>query len=94
MVTERGTGADCTGMRRGQQGADYPCWNLNIGYLRNPQWIQKKIMEIVQIEKLSSRQLCFGPVSVVGTSEMKKSLGISSGLVCDHQHWEFCPEIA
>ncbi len=77
------------GMASRPAGADYPCWNLNIAYLRNPQWIQKNIMEIVQIKKLPSRKLCFGPVSVVGTSEMKKSLGISSGIVCDYQHWKF-----
>lgn len=45
-------------------------------------------MDFVQTKKLLSRKLCFGPVSLVGTSELKKSWGIHSGIVFDHQHWK------
>ena len=48
MAAERGTGTDRTGKRRGQQVRIYPCWKLNLAYLRNPhrksnmQWISFK----------------------------------------------------
>ena len=38
MVAARGTGTDCTGMPSRPAGAGYPCWNLNLAYLRNPHW--------------------------------------------------------